>query len=348
MTAPPKWPARRIFIAIGLSLLVHVLVLFAPLAKLPPREAQLPPLMARLEPLPEIAAKPVPVQKEILKKKKKLKPQPAPPQPEQMAPEAEPEPDLQPLEEMQTVEPQIVPEQQIANEPEITKSDEVVEESVPAHPFPRHAQLIFIAYKGTDFEIGEARHRLEIKDDNSYRLRVDMHTTGLAGFFKPYDSSHQSSGVVTRQGLHPDKYSETKKTAKGKEATEVEFAWETRTLIFSNGNSTQLPEQAQDIISFLYQLPQLPLNGGVLSMHISNGKKLERYEFAVGEEEMIQTRLGNLRTLPVHKIHAPGEEGQIIWLGMEYRMLPVKIRQIDRAGEISGEMVISEIRVADE
>ena len=83
-------------------------------------------------------------------------------------------------------------------------------------------------------------------------------------------------------------------------------------------------------------------------MYISNGKKLEHYEFSVSEDEMIQTRLGKLRALPIHKIHAAGEEGQVIWLGMEYRMLPVKIRQIDRAGEISGEMVISEIRVADE
>jgi hypothetical protein len=33
---------------------------------------------------------------------------------------------------------------------------------------------------------------------------------------------------------------------------------------------------------------------------------------------------------------------------VEYRLLPVKISQTNRDGSIAGEMVISEIRVADE
>jgi len=63
---------------------------------------------------------------------------------------------------------------------------------------------------------------------------------------------------------------------------------------------------------------------------------------------MIQTQLGRLRALPLHKVHAQGEEGLDIWLGLEYRLLPVKLRMFDRKGQIAGEMVISEIRVADE
>ncbi len=334
MIVLPRTSTGRIALAIALSALVHAIALFAPLVELPPVGTPLPPLTAKLEPLPNIAAKPAPP------KKPKPKPRPVP-----VAPVEAPSGD-QPTENARAEEPQIDPEPQppAADEP----VDKPIEEARPAHPLPKHAQLTFIAYKGTDFAIGEARHQLEISGDNSYTLRVGMNTTGLASIFKSYESDQQSSGILTTQGLRPGKFSETKNTSRGKETIEAKFAWEEKVLSFSGGNSMPLPEQTQDIVSFLYQLSQLPLSKDTIPMYISNGKKLERYELAVGEEEMIQTRLGRLRALPLRKIHAQGEEGLDIWLGLEYRLLPVKIRMLDRAGQIAGEMVISEIRVADE
>jgi len=251
-----------------------------------------------------------------------------------------------PAESVSTEEPQIDAEPQ---PPAIDETaNKTVEEARPAHPLPKHAQLTFVAYTGTDFKIGEARHILEIGDDKSYTLRVGMNTTGLASIFKTYESEHRSSGTLTPQGLRPNEFSETKNTSKGKESLEAKFSWEEKVLSFSNGNSMPLPEQAQDVVSFIYQLSQLPLDNGAIAMYISNGKKLERYEFTIGEEEMIQTRLGRLRALPLHKVHAQGEEGLDIWLGLEYRLLPVKLRMFDRKGQIAGEMVISEILVSDE
>ena len=343
MIALPRTSTGGIALAITLSALVHAIALFAPLVKLPPSEKLLPPLTARLEPLPRIATAPAPV------KKSKPKLQPAP-----FVTKAA-QPNGKPTEDGPTEKPQIDPEPHppaieetvdaAINQAAINKA---IDEVQPAHPLPKHAQLTFIAYKGTDFQIGEARHRLEIGDDKSYTLKVVMNTTGIASIFKTFESNQQSSGTLTDQGLRPNEFSETKNTSKGKEVLEAKFAWQEKVLSFSNGNSMPLPEQTQDIISFLYQLSQPPLVKGVVPMYISNGKKLERYELAVGEEENIQSRLGRLRTLPLHKIHAPGEEGLIIWLGMEYRLLPVKIRQIDRNGQIAGEMVVSDIRVADE
>ena len=325
----PKRSTGRIALAIALSALVHAIALFAPLIKLPPVEVPLPPLTAKLEPLPKIAAKPAPPRKH--------KPRPVP---------VEALPADQPAESVSTEEPQIDAGPQ---PPAVNKAiDKTVEEARPAHPLPKHAQLTFAAYKGKDFKIGEARHRLEIGDDKSYILRVGMNTTGLASIFKTFESDHRSSGTLTAQGLRPNEFSETKNTSKGRESLAAKFSWEEKVLSFSNGNSTPLPKQAQDVVSFLYQFPQLALDNGAISMYISNGKKLERYEFTIGEEEMIQTHLGRLRALPLHKVHAQGEEGLDIWLGLEYRLLPVKLRMFDRSGQIAGEMVISEILVADE
>ncbi|HYR05094.1 MAG TPA: DUF3108 domain-containing protein [Gallionella sp.] len=334
MIVLPRTSTGRIALAIVLSALVHAIVLLAPLVKLPPAEAPLPPLIAKLEPLPKIAAQPAPP------RRPKPKPQPAPPVPaETLAAD-------QPAENVSTEEPQIdaAPQPQTAEGP----AKKTMEEPRPVHPLPKHAQLTFVAYKGTDFAIGEMRHHLEIGDDKNYIIHVGMNTTGLASIFKTYESDQQSSGTLTAQGLRPSRFNETKNTSKGKEMVEAKFAWKEKVLSFSNGNSMPLPEQAQDIVSFLYQLSQLALDKDAIQMYISNGKKLESYKLSIGEEEMVQTGIGWLRALPLRKAHLQGEEGLDVWLGLEYRLLPVKIRMIDRTGKIAGEMVISEIRVADE
>lgn len=328
----PKRPTGRIALAIALSALAHAVALFAPLAEFPPAEAPLPPLVARLEPLPRIAPSPAPEHAPP----KKPKPRPAPA--ETMATD-------QPAGVAATEEPQIdagpLP-------PAVEEPAKATEETRPAHPLPRHAELVFTAYMGKDLAIGEMRHRLEIGEDGNYTLRVGMNTTGLASLFKSWESEQQSSGTLTPRGLRPIKYSETRNSSKDKEAFGADFLWEEKVLSFSAGNRMQLPDDAQDIVSFLYQLSQLSFDKNTIPIHISNGRKLERYELAVGEEEMVQTGIGWLRALPLRKIRLQGEEGLDVWLGLEYRLLPVKIRMLDRTGQIAGEMVVSDIRVADE
>lgn len=340
MTSLPKRPTGIIIVAIVFSLAVHITILLTKPFDLPRTKSILPPLAARLEPLPAVMDKPAP------------KPEPKPrPTPKRKPVISEKQPaDSSPLPESQTEEPQIDPEPQPEPEaePQPPIAEEPIKEPAPLHPLPKQAELVFGVSKGNGFNIGESRHRLEIGKDKSYKLKVSSVTTGLAGLLKTFELEQQSNGLLTDRGLRPDQFSETKHSSKGKEQRKAGFDWQNNRLSFLHGGQTPLPEQAQDIISFLYQLSQLPLDKKVVQIHISNGKKLERYELAIGKEEEITTPLGKLRTLPLRKIHAQNEEGVEVWLGLEYRLLPVKIRHIDRAGGIAGEMVISDIRVADE
>jgi hypothetical protein len=320
----PSTAAGRISLAIGLSLLLHAVMLIAPMIELPKYEVALPPLTAKLEPLPAPVARP--------DQPKAAKPKTRPARiAKDTAPPSETKPEPEPI------------------EPEPPATSKAPEETRPAHPLPKHAQLTFTAYRGNGgMRLGEAVHRLDI-EEGRYTLKALTRTTGLASIFKLYESTQQSDGTVARQGLRPVKYSETKNTSKGKEVIEAEFPHEHESPPSSSADpETPVSAQTQDIISFLYQLSQLSLDRGVIPIFIHNGKKLEHYELAVGEEEEIETPLGKLRTLPLRKIHAQGEEGLDVWLGLEYRLLPVKIRQIDRDGQIAGEMVVSDIRVADE
>ncbi|MDO8208456.1 MAG: DUF3108 domain-containing protein [Gallionella sp.] len=325
-------PAVRIALAAALSLLIHAALLFGPnLIELQPVEALLPPLTARLEPLP--AVKPAPKPKPHVPTKRKTVLPPAP-----MAAVTTSLPDTSPAPQ------EVAPPVEEVQAPQAA----VTEEAQPAHPLPKHAQLNFTIYKGTDFPVGQARHRLKINDDNSYILQVGINTTGLASLFKTFAMDQQSSGTTSAAGLQPDEFSEGRISDKGEQTLSARFDWQNKQLDFSNGNHAVLPEHAQDVLSFLYQLSQLPLDQATVSMYISNGKKLDKYELAVGEEEYILTRTGKMRALPLRRVRQPGEEGLEIWLGLEYRLLPVQIRSINRNGEIAGQMTISEIRVSEE
>lgn len=223
-----------------------------------------------------------------------------------------------------------------------------VEEPVASHPLPKHAQLKFAVYYGQDnFQIGEITHRLEISGVQ-YVLKAETQTTGLARLFKNYQLIQISHGKAGDFGLQPESYEEEQNVSSGKQKLNVAFNWTGNKLHFSQGGKIELASGTQDILSFLYQLSQLPLHHKVISIAITTGKKLEKYELEIGAEEEIITPMGKLRALPLRRLHSQDGDGMEVWLGLEYRLLPIKFRQIKRSGGMVLEVVISDIRVADE
>ncbi|MDD2685403.1 MAG: DUF3108 domain-containing protein [Gallionella sp.] len=312
--------------ALAISLLVHALIVFTPMVELPPSEPLLPPLQAKLEPLPRQAATVAP------KEKPKPLPKPAPAVAETVATDTPSEPPV--TDEPRQIDPEPQPPE--AAEPELVATKPSL---------PDEAQLTFILFMGTDSPVGESRHHLKI-ENGRYTLTSAVKPTGWMSFIT-FDFTETSSGSVDARGLQPDSYHQHKKTNKGEEDHRADFNWTQHRVSFANGSSSELQAGAQDMLSFLYQLAQLPQDRDAIPLYISNGKKLESYQLAIGNEEFINTRMGRLRTLPLRKIIGPGEEGLEVWLGLEYRMLPVKIRHLNRSGKTAAEMVISDIRVAD-
>lgn len=330
-----------LLLAIVVSILIHLALLFTPMIELAPTEIPLPPLQAKLENIPKLAP-PSAAKKKPAVQKAKPKPQP----PAATPPMSEPTPSTEAISEPTPAEHDMA-----ATTPELSTPSVAAADLPPpsAHPLPKHAQLTFSVYKsGTSFAIGEAQHRLDIDAEQHYTIRTRANTTGVVRFLKRFDLTQTSIGSVTAYGLQPDKFVEEKITSDGTDTHVANFDWAANTVHFSAGNSAALPKFSQDIVSFMYQLSQLPWSGNPLSMDISNGKKLEHYQIQPSEEEIINTPKGKLRAIPMRKIHGPNEEGLDIWLAVEYRLLPIKISQIDRDGSVAGEMLISDIRVADE
>jgi Protein of unknown function (DUF3108) len=178
--------------------------------------------------------------------------------------------------------------------------------------------------------------------DNRYRLQSVAQGAGLLAVF----GSHVqvSEGEVGAQGLKPSSFSVE---LRGKKDQAV-FLWEAKTIQFSGKSgerSAQLPDGAQDMLSLLFQLAFEPPQTQQLTSQVTNGRKLETYTFARVGEETLELPAGSFRTIHVAKQHAPGDDAMELWLSPEHHYLPVKIRLIDRKGEVM-EQTVSTIKVA--
>ncbi len=330
MKPPARFPFKRIALAVAVSLLVHILLLwqwqkFEPVSNFEP-----PPLRADLVALPKPAKKPV-------QRKPRAKVASRPP--------AATQPVATSIHAASNIAASAV-----TVAPAVAET--VILEALPAgvsRPLlPHFAQLTFsVQYGNGGFKVGEVIHTLENRNGH-YTLRAESQTTGLVSIFKNFYLRQNSSGLVTSAGLQPVHYIEDKADNSGKHTATARFDWAANRIHFANGSSKPLFEQAQDILSLSYQLAQMPLSLENFPIALSNGNSINQYFIAVGEETIIGTAMGDLRTIPLHKVQSPNEDGLIIWLALEYRLLPVKIQYLDKSGAVSATMLITDIRVSDE
>ncbi len=90
---------------------------------------------------------------------------------------------------------------------------------------------------------------------------------------------------------------------------------------------------AQDFLSFIYQLGFMEMRvGETKKMFIATGKKYAAYHLESLGDEAIEFPLGALRT---RHIRSPGESTIDLWLAYDYRLLPVKIRHVDKKGGVT-------------
>jgi hypothetical protein len=312
-----RTPGGRIALAIALSLLIHAAILWLPYITLPQPDVQLPPLSVRLEPLPQ------PV-KLLAKNKGRAKP---------------------------------VPSKAVTSSEAAKPTDSVNESMAPMKktrqstailPFPKHLQLTFSVYKGYDGLItGEVHQQFDVRGDR-YNLESMRQSAGLASLHNSDRVIQNSRGKITETGLQPDIFEEQLITRKDRESMRVTFDHAAGKLLYSNGDITELPENAQDALSFLYQLAKLPMGVESFTLPVSDDKQLHQYQIEIGTREDLDTPMGKLRTLHLRQIHNEGEAYFQIWLGLEYRLLPVKFLRIDGSGTVTEEFVISSIHAADE
>lgn len=203
---------------------------------------------------------------------------------------------------------------------------------VPAKTaLPGKGSLRYVITRGEGgFVIGQAIHSWE-HDGFRYRLKSLTETTGLAAVFKPAQVFQSSQGEVTEDGLRPREFRHERSGG----IDTASFDWLGRFVTYG-GRREAIVGGTQDMLSMYYQLVLLAPAAGTLEMPIATGRKLETYRLEVLGEEILALKSGERRAL---RVRTRSRDDSIeIWLGLgpgaAARGLPLKIRFIDRKGDI--------------
>jgi hypothetical protein len=332
---------ERLAIAAAASLALHVLVMSNTSIPLPQPPGEPRPLQASLALLP--------VLKPAAPKPRAQAPRPVPPVPVLAAaspvvvPEFEPEAD--PAEEVAPVPAAPEPPQQLALAAETSLA------AALPHSLPRRGHISYNLLYGNDRHyVGKVVASWEVLDD-SYILTSDGATGGIVELFRPQRLRYLSRGKITARGLQPESFLASRTRRGENETADARFDWSSGSLTFGYARERRnvvLPAGAQDLMSFIYQFALLPPVPGRYRVPITTGTRFAVYDIEVSAEQSIETPLGSVRALAVRQLPSAGDESVEIWLAVEYRYLPVRIRHYDREGNFSGEQVVSEIRISEE
>jgi hypothetical protein len=223
---------------------------------------------------------------------------------------------------------------------------------VPVNPLPRRGRIEYnVLYgSGDGLPVGRVVQTWEM-GDGRYLLASDAETTGLIDFFSPQHLRYISQGRVTRQGLRPEEFFITRLRRGKTEAAQARFDWDNGQIRYGYPRDRKiaaLVEGTQDLMSLAYHFALSPPKPGRIQVAVTSGRDYDVHEIDVFPEEVIDTPIGQLRTLRLSQIARPGKEHFDLWLAVQYNYLPVRLRHYDRKGAYSGEQVAVEIRVGDD
>lgn len=329
---------RRFAMALAASVLMHLAVLLGPVGPEPLDEGgRALPLDARLaEPAVAEPALAAPVAAKPSRgpapRAKRVK---APDVATAAAPAATVPPEPEP--------PADVPADTVAQAEEAvpTPPAEVVREpageSAQWLDLPRAVRIRYAVTMGDNgFVLGQTLQEFR-QDGARYAMRSTATTTGLANIFKPANVVNVSEGEVAKGRLRPREY----RAERGKGKLEsARFNWEESRVALADGREFELPGATQDMLSVFFQLAlMVPTDGPVISLPVMTGRKLEQYDFEVLGEETVATHIGARRALHLRARRPDARDSTEVWLSLADSRLPVKIRHVDRKGDVFEQVV---------
>jgi len=179
------------------------------------------------------------------------------------------------------------------------------------------------------FVIGETVEELD-NDGTTYRLRTTTGTTGLARLFKRVDVVYTSAGDIIDGHLRPRRFTAERD---GKADVNALFDWQQGPAAVLGDRQYALLPGTQDMLSVFCELALQPILGNSVTLPVATGKDVEVYRFAVIGEEQLVTPMGAQPTLHLRTV---GREPRVteVWLGLNQARLPLRIRYVDRDGQV--------------
>ena len=120
------------------------------------------------------------------------------------------------------------------------------------------------------------------------------------------------------------------------------FDWDNKLLTLQHKRGEEqkpLPADAQDKLSLPYSFMFSPIPGKVITLHETDGRRLEPVRYTVGKETL-DTPMGKLETIVLTKqLENNGDRDKKIWLAVDHHMLPVRIIATEKLGIVTDQIV---------
>ena len=223
--------------------------------------------------------------------------------------------------------------------------DPVIEPATPAVPTVRIVQNLppkgrarYSVSKGErGLLIGQSEHEWE-HADGQYHLRSTTETVGLAALFKPVRVIQESRGTIDALGLHPQSF--RNEQVKRTDSAAIDRAAKK---VRNGDREDDLGAwlgTVQDMLSMYYQLNMIAagLSGASpdatpgIDLPIVTGRKLAMYHFDVRGRERLNNAQFDLDAVRVRALN--GEDVIDFWFAPELSFLPLRMRFVDRKGDV--------------
>lgn len=174
------------------------------------------------------------------------------------------------------------------------------------------------------------------RQKDHYTLVSTTRPVGLLAIFKPGKILIKSNGLLNEKGLQPLHFSDQRENDEGRNRS-AEFDWNAGKLTLINHKERSvfpLPEGTQDRLSAMYQFMFLSLaKTETLSFHMTNGNKVDIYNYRVTPGQNVSVPLGKFKGLYVASVPEADASRTEIWLVEDPISFPYKMVITDKDGE---------------
>ena len=173
------------------------------------------------------------------------------------------------------------------------------------------------------------------RKQNDYHIESVSKAVGLVALIKPETIRVISEGTVTAKGLRPLAFTNQRELDTERNAS-ADFDWAANLITLNDRTGKRtvpLPTGTQDRLSAIYQFMFAPLkNTAVLDFYMTNGSKVDIYNYLITPDQSVTVPLGTFKALYVSNTPKTGESQTEIWLSTEHANFPCKIVITDPDG----------------
>jgi hypothetical protein len=180
-----------------------------------------------------------------------------------------------------------------------------------------------------------------------YAIRSVTRSDGALKVVMDDNVTLESRGRVGAAGLQPLEFEQRRGSSSSKDV-HADFDWTKgvlRSRFRGETHEVPLPKATQDRLSILYQFMNLDRRGELVEMHMSNGRKVERYAYRFVEAVKNATPAGEFDTLHYRRVTEHEKDAKTdVWLAKDQHHLPVRVIFDDPRG-LKVEQTLLELKV---